>query len=125
MNQKNIVLVLSLIFLVFIAWKSCIQHKTKLTVINNSDVSIDSIIFYLNNYKHKSGAAPPFTKKTEMVYPDSIQLNRRDVIIRAELYLKDSLYREAAFYNDLSSGLQKGYTVTLKKDSTTEMTVEW
>ena len=116
-----------LLFLVFIAcaivfW-NCSGKSTVLTFYNKANISIDSIIFMLNNYKYKMENIGSKSIVSRKIYIDTIRLNGHDVIIIAKIYKKDSLFRGGMHYNDLYGGVEKEYKLTLNKDLTTSLTV--
>ena len=124
MKKQIYIVIAAVLITVALGWKCFLSQKVTLTFINDSSINIDSVVFSMNNYKCKMQIMKLQSKTAITIYPDSIRLNNHDVIVRAYLYIKDSLFRGASNYNDLYGGLDKGYKLILKADSTTQLTSE-
>lgn len=124
MNKKKYMVIVAMATITILGWKDSAFESSKLTLINNSSLYIDSTIFFVNNYKIKIDSILPMSMKIKTIYSDSIQLNKHDIIVRAELYVGDSIFRRAYNYNDLYGGLASGYRLLLKADYTIQLVEE-
>jgi hypothetical protein len=121
MKQKIHLIIISIFLITTFGWKCFQQKSTELKFNNQSNIFIDSVVFFVNNCKWKMNSIKPNSSRKNMVNLDSLQLNNHDVTVRANLYLKDSLFRGAYNYDDLRGDLAESYILILKPDSTTQL----
>ena len=118
----------SLLFITVItlsSWGCAYFRSTSLTFVNESAVYVDSVGFTLNNYKCEMLVAiPPGATVKKTVYPDSISLNSHDIVVFVGIFVKGKLFKSSYDYNDLYGGLENGYKLVLKADSTTRIIAE-
>ncbi len=124
MKGKISLLYIAILLFSTFGWKCFRQKSTELKFNNQSNVFIDSVVFFVNNCKWKMNSIKPNSNTKNSVTLDSLVLNNHDVVVIANLYLKDSLFRGAYNYNDLSGDLAESYTLILKPDSTTQLISE-
>lgn len=124
MKRKIHLLFIPILFLTTFGWKCFQQKSTELKFNNQSNIYIDSVVFFVNNSKWKMDSIKPNSNRKNMVNLDSLRLNNHDVTVKAHLYLKDSLFRGAYNYDDLRGDLAERYILILKPDSTTQLISE-
>ena len=119
MKKRNFFI--SVLFIAIMTPAFLYPFYTSVSFENKSEKYIDSVVFYINNFKLKIININPGETKQEAVNMDSVKLNNHDAIVRAYIYIKDSLFRDTYNYNDLRGDLNEKYTLILNKDLTTRL----
>lgn len=110
------------LFFILLVVSSCNNQKnTILSFENHSNTHIDSVVFSVHNYTHKMTNIQPNTSIKNIVYLDSVNLHSHSLTIIAKLYIKDSVFRGAVNYDDLSGSPKKEYKLVLNKDLSTKI----
>ncbi len=103
---------------------ACVYRNQNITILsfkNDSNITVDSVVFIIHNYIHKISNVPPKTHIRENVHLDSLRLNTHSLTIIAKLYIKDTVFRGAVSYDDLYVDLKKEYKLILKEDLSTKI----
>jgi hypothetical protein len=112
-----------LIFFITInsSWQIDNPVQTKISIINNTKIKIDSAVFFINNYHNKIKIIKGGKEKQKIVKIVKSILNHHDITVRIDLFIAGKIFRSNYFYNDLNGELSEKYIFTLKKDSTTQL----
>ncbi len=113
----NAALIILIILFISTSAATCFSTNTVVSFENKSDIFIDSVVVYIQNYKFSFKNIKKHTETIRKISRDSIILNKHDIMVRAYLYDKDkSNFQGGLYYNDLSGSLNDKYLIILNEN---------
>ena len=91
------------------------KNDVDVSVHNNTEVTVDSVVVMLNHHPMKFGKIMPNSTVNKSIPMDSLQMNTQDVTVRVLMNKSYPYVSSGMHYNDLSGQFNDKYKITITK----------